>query len=505
MKDALFHIDRDATASLQSQIRELLVSAILDGQLPPGETLPSSRRMAESLGVSRNSVSLVYQSLVDDGYLVSRERSGFYVNKDLDVRRCGADEQVSTKRRERLNPPKWIERLKFDFADHVRFQRPANWQKYPYPFIYGQVDQGLFPLAAWRECSRQALGRKGMDVWTSDTYAQDDPMLIEQIRSRLLPRRGILAAEDEVLVTLGAQNALYLLASLLVRRDSTVGLEEPGYPDVRNIMALKTDNLRPLAVDDQGLDPSGPLDGCDYVYATPSHHHPTTVTLPLGRRKVLLERAVAEDFVIIEDDYEFETNYMAAPIPALKSLDTDGRVIYVSSLSKTLFPGLRLGFIVADAQLIAELRQLRHLMFRHPPNNNQRTAALFLSLGHHDALVHKLNRAYKDRWECLGEALDKHLPNMSEAPSFGGTSYWVRGPKKLDAWALYEAALEEGVVIEPGEACFLVQPRPRNVFRLGFSSIPLDRIEPGIEILGRLIRGGRLTGVTRPGDTKEGA
>lgn len=490
MREALFHIERSGPASLQTQIRELMVTAILNGQLPPGESVPSSRRMAESLGVSRNSVSLVYQGLVDDGYLVSRERSGFFVNAELDLDRLGPQPRPAALKNEGGSPPDWDARQRLDFEDQVQFKRPPDWQKYPYPFIYGQVDQGLFPLAAWRECSRQALGRKGMDVWTSDTYSLDDPMLVEQIRSRLLPRRGILAGEDEVLVTLGAQNALYLLASLLVRQENTVGLEEPGYPDVRNIMALKTANLRPLPVDHQGLDPDGPLAGCDYVYATPSHHYPTTITLPLERRKALLKRAEDEDFVIIEDDYEFETNYMSTPIPALKSLDGSDRVIYIGSLSKTLFPGLRLGFMIAPAPLIASLRRLRHLMYRHPPNNNQRTAALFLSLGYHDALVHKLNRAYKDRWACLGDALAKHLPNMSKAPPFGGTSYWVEGPKKLDAQAIYEAALEEGVVIEPGQSCFLEQPRPKNVFRLGFSSIPLERIEQGIEILGKLIRNG---------------
>lgn len=488
MREATFHIERGGPASLQSQIRELMVTAILNGQLPPGEAIPSSRRMAESLGVSRNSVSLVYQGLVDDGYLVSRERSGFFVNAELELKRLGPQPKPALPLRESVNPPDWQNRQKIDLTGQVQFVRPADWQKYPYPFIYGQVDQGLFPLAAWRECSRQALGRKGMDVWTSDTYALDDAMLIEQIRSRLLPRRGILAGEDEVLVTLGAQNALFLLASLLVRADNVIGLEEPGYPDVRHIMALKTANLRPLPVDAEGIDPDGPLAGCDYVYTTPSHHYPTTVTLPLERRKALLERAEKDDFVIIEDDYEFETNYMSSPIPALKSLDADGRVVYIGSLSKTLFPGLRLGFMIAPAPLVASLRRLRQLMYRHPPNNNQRTAALFLSLGYHDALIHKLNRAYKDRWACLGAALDKHLPNMSKAPPFGGTSYWVDGPAKLDAQAVYEAALEEGVVIEPGQSCFLRLPRPTGVFRLGFSSIPLERIEQGIEILAKLIR-----------------
>jgi GntR family transcriptional regulator/MocR family aminotransferase len=137
--------------------------------------------------------------------------------------------------------------------------------------------------------------------------------------------------------------------------------------------------------------------------------------------------------------------------------------------------------------LIREARALRRLMLRHPASNNQRTTALFLALGHHDALVHRLHRAYRARWEQMGESLAKHLPHSSQVPTFGGTSYWVEGPPRLDADRLVEEALKEGVVIEPGRVHFANENGPANCFRLGFSSIALEKIDPGIKILAALI------------------
>ena len=486
MRDWLVHIRRNEHASLQTQIREALVSAILDGQLAREEPIPSTRKMAKSLGVSRNTVVLAYQGLLDDGYLVARERSGYY---------------VSEKAIETAVPPKhmvkpqasgegidWSSRLTMTPAGQVNVSKPLDWQSYPYPFIYGQVDHTLFPLAEWRDCARQALGKKWLGSWTNDTWANDDPLLVEQIRRRILPRRGIMANDDEILVTLGAQNALYLLTTLLAGPQTRVGMEEAGYPDVRNTFNLRTANVSLLPVDEKGLVPSEAFDACDLVFTTPSHQFPTTVTMPLERRMELLKRAAKHDVVIIEDDYEFETNYVNEPCPALKSLDDDGRVSYVGSLSKTLFPGLRLGFLVAPRNIVAEARALRRLMVRHAPNNNQRTAALFLSLGHHDTLIRRLHRAYRTRWEIMGEALRQHLPDASRVPSFGGTSFWVKGPEGLDSDALARAAAAKGVLIEPGRITYGAPDAPRNFYRLAFSSIAEQKIEPGIRILSDLVR-----------------
>jgi GntR family transcriptional regulator/MocR family aminotransferase len=311
--------------------------------------------------------------------------------------------------------------------------------------------------------------------------------LIEQIRSRLLPRRGILAGEDEVLITLGAQNALYMLASLLISAETTVTIEDPGYPDARNIFGLKTKNIVSIPVDEGGLPVDSRLDPCQYVYVTPSHQSPTTRTMPIERRKALLNRASQNDFVIIEDDYESETNYSGAPTPALKSLDEENRVIYIGSMSKTLFPGLRLGYVVASAELIKELRALRLYVLRHTPNNNQRTLAYFLSLGHHDALIHRLHRAYRSRWEAMADALNIYLPNAAKVPIYGGSTFWVEGHGDLDADALTKTALENGIVIEPGSTHFADPNGPKNFFRLGFSSITLEKIQPGIKLLAELI------------------
>ena len=486
MRDAIFHLRRNENISLQAQIREMLVDAILRGQLSGGEPLPSSRKMSENLGVSRNTVVLAYQDLVDDGYLLARERSGYYVNGEI-ARLASPGVADRSDQTEDTTGPDWTGRLRIQPGRQNMITKAIDWMSYPYPFLYGQVDQQLFPLAAWRECARQALGRRAMDAWTGDRQIHDDAMLIEQIRTHILPRRGISADADQILVTLGSQNALYLIASLLFSETTTVGVENPGYLDMFNIARLKTERVVPIDVDSDGLPVDERIDACDYVYVTPSHQFPTTATMPMARRVKLLERAHTQDIILIEDDYEFEANYAGRPTPALKSMDQDGRVLYVGSLSKSLFPGLRLGYMVAPRRLIEEARALRRLMLRHPPTIIQRQTALFLALGHHDALIHRLHRAFSERWEAMDQALQRHLPGSAIPPGFGGTAFWVKGPEHLDAERLAERAQAEGVLIEPGRVLFLGPEKPRNYFRLAFSSLPADRIEPGIRILSDLI------------------
>lgn len=482
MRDLLFRLQASSASGLQTQIREQLVSMILSGHLSLDQRLPSSRHLAQALGVSRNTVTLAYQKLIDDGFLVARERSGYYVNKAVvHTQRKAANGTAATS----LD---WTGRFRVRPSRQDNINKPSDWRSYPYPFIFGQVDEALFPISDWRECSRRALGRQWLDAWTADHQARDDAMLIEQIRKQILPRRGIVASEDEILVTVGAQNALYILASLLTTSRTRVAIENPGYPDVRNILQLRAEAVVPIDVDEHGMKiDEAVLEDCQLVYVTPSHQAPTTVTLSPERRTKLLELASKHDFLILEDDYELETNFVSRPSPALKAADREGRVVYVSSLSKTMFPGLRLGFLVAAPEVVAEARALRRLMVRHPPNQNQRTTALFMALGHHDALLMRLRRAYGARWQAMRSALAEHLPGFRIAPGTGGSSVWVEGPSNFDAVRLAREALEHGIILEPGDIYFSDRPAPRNRFRLGFSSIDETRIPEGVAKLAKLV------------------
>ena len=486
MRDLLFPVQHDSKVSLQTQLRRHIVDAILDGRLAPAEPLPSCRRLAQALGISRNTVVLTYQALADEGLLLSLERVGYFVNEDLipdsaEARGAGFDTD------EARHPVDWWHRLRLRPSRQNQIIKPKDWRRYPYPFIYGQCDAKLFPLTAWRLSSRQSLAVDAVRDWSEDSFDEDDAELVEEIRSRVLPRRGIKASTEEILVTCGAQNALYLVAQLLTGPEVSVGFEDPGYVDARNIFATTGARILAQPIDDHGLVVGAALGNCDCIYVTPSHQSPTTVTLPMERRRELLEMSAKKDLIIIEDDYDAETNFLSPPAAALKSVDRDQRVIYVGSFSKYIAPGLRIGYIVGAADFIREARLLRRLILRHPPANNQRTLALFIAGGYYDALVQRLQRSYRARWEAMGEALSRHMPIPESAFSSGGSSFWVRGPDALDSDAIAAAALNRGVVIEPGSMFYMAKKPPRNCFRLGFSTIDVERIEPGIRILSELV------------------
>jgi GntR family transcriptional regulator/MocR family aminotransferase len=485
----LFERHRRAGLSLQGQVRSMMVGAILDGHLPPGTALPSSRDLAEALGLARNTVVLAYQQLVAESYLLSRERSGHVVNPDILQGRVAAPPAAGPAAAARPSGagPDWPARLRLRPTAQRNIVKPADWQRYPYPFLYGQYDPTLFPTAEWRECCLKALSVIDIRDWAQDLIGRDDESLVEQIRTRVLPRRGVWAAAEEIVITVGAQHALYMVGDLLMSPDVTLAVEDPCYPDARNIFGARTSRVLPVPVDAHGLPADAVPPGCDYVYVTPSHQCPTTVTMPLARRTALLQRAQEQDFVIIEDDYESENSFHGGPSPALKSLDRSDRVIYVGSLSKSFAPGLRLGYIVAPAPLAAELRGLRRLMLRHSSAYVQRAFALFVSLGHHDAMMRRLAHAYRERAEALTGALARHLPQLQAMPVAGGASCWVRGPLHLDARALAQQAQALGVLIEPGDV-FFAQPGVGHCFRLGYSAIEAGRIDAGIQALAQALK-----------------
>lgn len=475
------HLDR-AGPYLQLQIRQLIVGAIEDGRLPSGARMPSSREMAAYLKVSRNTVVLAYEQLVEQGFLQSRARSGYFVAERPAGAQIGAAEEHV-----RSGPDRWADRYAVRPSVFRNIVKPLDWQAYPYPFISGQFDPDLFPTNDWRESARAALSVTEINNWARDMIDEDDPALIDQLRRHVLPARGVRARPDEIMVTIGAQHALYLVARLFVSPETRVGVENPGYPDTRNIVGMLTKDLVPLAVDDEGLVPDEAFAQCDIVFATPGHQCPTTGVQSLERRLALLDKARERDIVLVEDDYDGGLIQTAETPPPLKSLDRDERVFYVGGLSKTLAPGLRLGYVVAPAPTIRELRALRRLNLRHAPLNNQRVAAAFIGLGHYRAHMARISRVLGERAALLDRLLPGALGDCAVRRSAGGVSYWVVGPQGCDSAALSAEARQAGVLIEPGGVFSMDEATSRHCFRLGFSSIRTDRIEAGVARLAEAV------------------
>ena len=465
--------------ALQSHIRQMLVAAVETARLSPGRRLPSSRRLATLLGVARNTVTSAYEQLVEDGVLISRERSGVFV-----ARPSGVPPAPGALR---CNAPPWQPDFAMWPSGLHHISKPRDWQSYPYPFLFGQFDPGLFPIQSWRESVANASSVASVNDWAGDLIDEDDAELVGQLCARVLPHRAVWAAPDEVMITIGAQQALYLALRLLVRPGASVAMENPGYPDARHMVRLAGGQPHFLAVDGEGARPDGGLSDCRVAVLTPGHHCPTTVIMSAARRGALLDAARTHGITLIEDDYDADLFQEGTASPPLKSADAEGRVIYIGSLSKVLAPGLRLGYVVASAPIIRELRVLRRIMLRHPPSNNQRAMALFISLGHYWAHLRRVSQALAERAAILDRLLPQHLPMCRWQRGSGAASYWITGPPGLDATAVAKAAAVQGVLVEAGDVFFDTADEGRACFRLGFSSIRADRIEAGLARLGMVI------------------
>ncbi|MBM6588441.1 PLP-dependent aminotransferase family protein [Brevibacterium sp. RIT 803] len=474
-------ISLESDEPLYRQLRRALEHQILSGVLNPDVALPSSRALSHELGLSRNTVNAAIQELVATGLIEARPRSGHFINttllnngsKKLDRARL-SDGSIDWESKIRAIPDRNLPEI----------TKTKNWQSYPYPFVAGQVDPDEFPRLAWARALRTAMDPEHLPFSVRDAIDEDDPLLTGLLCHRVLPSRGIHVSPENVLITAGSQQGLDLLAQLLVGPDTTVGVEDPGYVDAKHAFTRVGGQLVPLSVDAQGMVP--PWKPLDIVYVTPSHHSPTNVTLDPSRRLQLLTRMRETNSLIIEDDYDSEFRYRGKPTPALKALPHSDHVIYLGSFSKFLAPGLRLGYIVAEPELIERMRTHRRYSIRHVPGHTQRAMALLIDSGQFHRTISRRRTQLRKKWETLTSALEEHLPWAVPFPA-GGVSVWIQAPPQLNCRELAEECLRRGVVIEPGDPFFLSPEDNLNFFRLGFAAIDLDSIEPGVLLLSEAI------------------
>ncbi len=481
-----FTIDKSRSGGLRDQIVSQISRLIFEGLMPTGMKLSSCRKLAQELDVSVNTVVAAYRILEEGQLIEARPRSGYFVSSDRGIH-PGMDGRDSSSTFGRAPIGNKLNQLRRT-EDIETISRPIDWYDYKYPFVCNQIDEASFPVAEWRECTRLAMNRKDLKIWSADGLYADSADLIEQVGQRILPRRGIFERSNSILITLGSQNGLFITSLLFGGRDRVAAMEDPGYPDARKILQANFGSLRFQPVDKEGLVVDERLRDVDLVFITPNRQVPTTITMSERRRHQLLQAAEEYDFYIVEDDYECDVDYrQSAPLP-LRSLDKTGRLIYLGSLSKGLSPGLRLGYMTAPAEFIDAARDCRGMMMRHPPMILQQTAAMFLRLGYYDGLLRRVRQDYEQRWHLAADMLTQRLPDFLVSGEFGGTTFVLSDHlAKLNATEISLAAQKRSVIIEPIAPCFSNKSEGKNFFRLGVSSIHRNRIEQGIDLLSEAI------------------
>ncbi|MEP6882449.1 MAG: PLP-dependent aminotransferase family protein [Dokdonella sp.] len=469
MDDLNIVLDPSSGLSLQHQLRQKLIDAIHRGVLRPGRRLPSSRSLADRIGVSRNTVSLAYDALLAEGHIVSRARSGIFVASDVPAVRITSGRRVAGEEgplAARLPPA----------PDDRGFRCPGNWHQYPYPFIDGCVDASLMPNTEWREALRLASSRHEIDAISRGAHDTDDASLIDQVRGKVLPMRGIDANADEVLMTLSARHALQLIGSLLVGRGTPVVLEAPVDAEFERRMRDRQADLSMLDdYDDK------PLPRSAVVITSARRSFPAESNRP----RSLLAKVAEADAVLVEHDMPAGARDGSHVPPALRAMDREGRVVHVGNLAPAISCGEAPGIIVSEPAFIERLRQLRRIQGTLLPTLLQRAWAYFIGLGHYSAALVRSGRVLEGRRTALRDALNHYLhQHVSIQTLPGASAYWVSLPQNLETREFARAAAAIGVLVEPTRL-----EGGREALCMGVTGIQEAQIRDGIKTLSRLVRG----------------
>ncbi len=382
-------------AALGAQLHEQLKARILQGQLPAALRLPTTRALADALGISRNTVVRVYERLLSEGYLRTRTGDGTYVA----ALRSAAPAALSTERTEPPPPdtPMWARLQAVEPSSALTGP--------PRAFRHGVPALELFPSETWSRLLARFWRRADQhNLGYGD--AQGLPRLRALIAAYLSHSRGLVCTAEQVIITGGAQQAIALASLALLKPGDRVAVESPGYRAAAAALALNGAELLPIPVDAEGLqvgalEATGP---CRLVHVTPSHQFPSCVAMSLPRRLALLNWAQRHDAFILEDDYDGEYRHAGVPLAPLASLDSHQRTLYVGSFSKILVPGLRLGYLVAPAAWAPTLARLRKLLDRHSPIAEQTVLADFIEQGHFLRHLRRARRAATQRRDALLDA-----------------------------------------------------------------------------------------------------
>lgn len=528
-------LDDSSALSLQQQLYTRLRDDILARRLRPGERLPPSRSLAGQLAVSRTTVVLVYEQLVAEGYAEARQGAGTFVSRQI------PDEALEAARRPRLlhlpderpNRPAHLQAAGASDAslldeapqdEHPELApRLSVWgsrmtevhgqvwggdgrvaERYgplPLDFRPGRPDWDTFPRQIWGRLTARQVREHSEQLASYGDPAGYRP-LREAVATHLGQTRGVRCSAEQVVVVNGSQQGADLLIRLFLDPGNEAALEDPGYAGAALTLRAHGMIVRPVSVDDDGLDvaalpspddPAAPR----LVYVTPSHQFPTGATLSLPRRLRLLEWAARCGALIVEDDYDSDFRYSGRPLESLQGLDTHGVVAYVGSFSKALFPPLRVGFVVLPPHLVEPFVAAKWLADRQTATLDQQVLSDFIGEGHFERHLRRMRRLYQGRRDTLLQAIRTHFGGELAAGGDGAGLHLVGWlPPGADAMAISAEAARLGVAAPPLDPYYQGHVR-RPGLMLGYAALDDERIVEGIVRLARAAHGVRSQVVAR--------
>ena len=469
-----------AALDLRVRVQRALRQLILDGVLAPGLRLPATRALAQSLGVSRDTVEMAYAQLRLDGYLQRQAGSGSFVSATVGASLLG--KPATTLQPLSAQPVA----LSARGAQILASGGVADQQSVK-AFATGLPETRAFPLDVWERLRRQAAGEHHV-------LLHGDPQGAEPLRQAIADyvnlERGARATAGQVLVLSSTRQALYLCAQVLADAHGPILMEDPGYFGARKAFEMAQLRVVPVPVDAHGLSIDhlrADRSGANTIYVTPSHQYPTGATLALERRLELVAWAAGRQGWIIEDDYDSQFHYAGLPTACVQGLDTQQRTIYLGTFAKSLYPGLRIGYMVLPPALVTPMTHARSILDGHTPQLDQLTLARFIADGHFAAHVRAMRKVSAVRRDAMAQAVQRHLPHVvtAQLPP-GGLQLPCLLHEGRDELHTQRLAAQAGIVL-PGLSRLYARPPARGGWLLGFAALTPHEIDSGIVRLARAL------------------
>lgn len=479
----------NASDFLNRRLYYALRKQILSGALPAHYRLPSSRNLAAKLGVSRNTVLYAYEQLLAEGFVITKHGSGTYVS-DIFIHMPNTGNNQGQLNSDTDEPPYTpIRPLSTRGKNLLHHAGATNYQWGP--FVSGVPDVSVFPHRLWA----RLLGK----VWRQNpnpsllTYATHGGYkpLREAIATHLRIVRAANCDADQIIITSGIHQALDLTARMLADPGEAVWMEEPSYWGVKSVMTMAGLQIIPVPVDNEGLAPNihEPYQNPRLIFATPSHQYPLGTVMSLARRQLLLELAQKHDAWIIEDDYDSEFRFDGRPLASLQGLDSHERVIYLGTFSKTLFPGLRLGYMIVPKSLANAFAKGLSELFREGQMAQQVVLAEFFNKGHYSTHVRRMRQIYASRREALSCAVKDHFgEGISMSNQEAGLHMVLHFNDDVDDKAITAAAYEKNLVTRPLSSYYLGHTKPKKGLLLGYACVPEEVITSSFATLAAIIK-----------------